>query len=603
MIKEIAIKSGTKYLSDVMHDLPDNCIFDKGRVGGGGTTVALRNNKDYIIAVPFVSLIENKLSQDIDGSYCGVFGSLTPGKRKIIRRYHESKSPRKYLVTYDSLEKLISIIENIDGFKLLIDEYHILFTQYSFREGAANKVLNNFKKFEKYCFMSATPLSPEYVLEELKELPLEKAVWEDPDPITVNSIKCDDILSTVRSEINKYLNNQITGNAYFFINSILFIRDLILENGLVTENTRIICSKSNRENDVIEGIPNSDTFSDPKKINLITSTAFEGADLYDEEGRTYIVSDADREHTLTDISTSFVQISGRIRNTRFHNELTHYYTQTWYSDQIPYEDFKEACDEEAERASRIIKQYNENLDDEARNAITGITSNQKLITRSDKYFKFNINRYNLELYEYKLCNSLYLNGRKLHQEYLLKGFSVVRGHSDIVLERRVGLNGNLTLQEAVEYIKSTGIKTQMSKNGYSYSPEPNYNEEEYEEYVKKIESYFKRWPWLEDAIYYLQYEEIERLNYHHTNIRRLIESKKLQSKSSRVANLLEVEGVTTNKCFTNTELKVILEKVYKMVDYYGSAKATEIEKYFNVKAREIKGVKGYLIRNKRTVFE
>jgi len=145
------------------------------------------------------------------------------------------------------------------------------------------------------------------------------------------------------------------------------------------------------------------------------------------------------------------------------------------------------------------------------------------------------------------------------------------------------------------YLQDTG-------SGYHYVPETNLGDLDYDEVMRIIDKYFLRWPFLKEAISFLGYSEIERLNYNHTNIKRVIEKKRLQSKSSRVANLLEVEGVTTNKYFTNTELKAILDRVYKMVDYYGSAKATDIEKYFNVRVREAKGVKGYLIRHKRTVF-
>jgi len=64
-VKTISIESGVKYLgqSNQITSLPSNCIFDKGKVGCGGTTLAIESNKPYVIAVPFISLIENKVSQ------------------------------------------------------------------------------------------------------------------------------------------------------------------------------------------------------------------------------------------------------------------------------------------------------------------------------------------------------------------------------------------------------------------------------------------------------------------------------------------------------------------------------------------------------------
>ena len=59
----INIPENVKYLSEYIKDLPDNCILSKGKVGAGGTSIAINNNVNYVIAVPFVSLIENKMQQ------------------------------------------------------------------------------------------------------------------------------------------------------------------------------------------------------------------------------------------------------------------------------------------------------------------------------------------------------------------------------------------------------------------------------------------------------------------------------------------------------------------------------------------------------------
>lgn len=51
------------YLSEVVRALPKNCLFDKGKVGCGGTSLAIESEDAYVICVPFISLVENKLSQ------------------------------------------------------------------------------------------------------------------------------------------------------------------------------------------------------------------------------------------------------------------------------------------------------------------------------------------------------------------------------------------------------------------------------------------------------------------------------------------------------------------------------------------------------------
>lgn len=43
-----------------LSDLPQNCIFNKVITGCGGTTVALFNDRNYVISVPTTELIINK---------------------------------------------------------------------------------------------------------------------------------------------------------------------------------------------------------------------------------------------------------------------------------------------------------------------------------------------------------------------------------------------------------------------------------------------------------------------------------------------------------------------------------------------------------------
>ncbi|KAA6304120.1 hypothetical protein EZS27_044235, partial [termite gut metagenome] len=53
------------------------------------------------------------------------------------------------------------------------------------------------------------------------------------------------------------------------------------------------------------------------KVNFYTSTSFEGCDIYDENGKVYIISDRKKSHTLLDISTLIIPICGRIRDSKY----------------------------------------------------------------------------------------------------------------------------------------------------------------------------------------------------------------------------------------------------------------------------------------------
>ena len=64
------------------------------------------------------------------------------------------------------------------------------------------------------------------------------------------------------------------------------------------------------------------TVDDIKKINFYTSTCFEGVDIYDPKGKTIIISDSNISTTMLDISTMFVQICGRLRDSVYKNQVT-----------------------------------------------------------------------------------------------------------------------------------------------------------------------------------------------------------------------------------------------------------------------------------------
>ncbi|KAA6313694.1 hypothetical protein EZS27_035573 [termite gut metagenome] len=55
-----------KFLADIPelnNRLPVNCLFNKGITGCGGTTIAIENKIDTIIAMPYVNMIKNKEAQ------------------------------------------------------------------------------------------------------------------------------------------------------------------------------------------------------------------------------------------------------------------------------------------------------------------------------------------------------------------------------------------------------------------------------------------------------------------------------------------------------------------------------------------------------------
>jgi hypothetical protein len=168
----IQAPENANYLSDFMTELPENCLFDKGKTGCGGTTIAIENEIDTIIAMPYVNVIRNKQAQH--ENLLGIYQGVTEAE---ITDYLQTHQIRKIAVTYDRLEYLIELLQSRgeDPYRryfLLVDEWHILFNSYAFRNEAVKRVLYHSRKFEKATYMTATPIEDEFVLEELKDLPI-----------------------------------------------------------------------------------------------------------------------------------------------------------------------------------------------------------------------------------------------------------------------------------------------------------------------------------------------------------------------------------------------------------------------------------------------
>ena len=154
------------------------------------------------------------------------------------------------------------------------------------------------------------------MLEELKDIPTFKIDWEDKTEVKVNAVQCKYVGATVKKVINDFLEGKVFGNAHFFVNSVEFIATMIKNCNLTNENTRIIFSKNNETyKHTCQGVTNGETTDPVKKINFYTSTCFEGCDLFDTEGKIYIISESSKAQTLMDISTQVRQIVGRIRDT------------------------------------------------------------------------------------------------------------------------------------------------------------------------------------------------------------------------------------------------------------------------------------------------
>ena len=123
-VTTVYIKSGAKYLSEAGYtDLPSNAYVNKQITGAGATSLCITNNVDYVIAVPNVILIKNKLEEH--DNIIPFYGDIS--NKDFFERLNNSVGAKKIMVTYDSLPRVVEVLgAGVKDFKLLVDELQVL---------------------------------------------------------------------------------------------------------------------------------------------------------------------------------------------------------------------------------------------------------------------------------------------------------------------------------------------------------------------------------------------------------------------------------------------------------------------------------------------
>ena len=559
------------YLSEIPNfKLPSKVLINKGKVGCGGTTVALTDNRDTIVCVPFVNLIKNKCKQNKE--VLGVYSGVTVDK---INEYVETHKIKKIMCTYDQLPRLASIVGY--NYFLLVDELHLLFLQYIFRDTAIRGVLNEYKNFKDWAFLTATPIESEFMLDELKDIPVYNIEWESKREITVEAVKCDSVKSTIASIIEKFLNNEIEGNAHIFVNSVKFIAAMIKYFDFEETQCRAIWSKNNKEyKNSCAGIPNSDTLSKPKKINFYTSTCFEGCDLYDEDGKIFIVSDSSKAQTLLDISTSIRQIAGRIRNTKY-DKIYHLFSNTRYNTDLSYEEFKEYALNEAEEAKKYASRINSDAE-----LLKGTKSSEYVyLYKNENGFEFDKNLILIDIFNYKNNNTYSLSVNMLN-EYAKNNIKVNLTSDD----KKIKIASKTITWK--EYVKRY---CELKKSEYYIGEELELIEEKYP-FIKAAYELFG------DTLVDMRIDNVKRA---------VIAKDDKKNQSEKIIYLLRTcDGFKEGTFTTGKKIKEILQTIYDKAGFNKKATIADFRNYAELKPvnKRIDGeqVNGYIITLIKTKY-
>ena len=256
-----------------------------------------------------------------------------------------------------------SIIENeteFDNFFCVVDEFQSIFIDARFKSEAEITLLKELDGCKKLCFVSATPMLDKYLemLEEFKDLPYYELDWATEDPGRVVKPKIEikftkSLNEEARMIVNSYKNGKYdvrinpdtkeiieSREAVLFFNSVAGICQVIRTNRLHLEECNIICADTSKNKEAVKKALNSVlkkeaeekgltpkyfTKNDKvvgkipvkgeahKMFTFCTRTVYLGADFYSTNARSFIFSDANIDCLSVDISMDLEQILGRQR--------------------------------------------------------------------------------------------------------------------------------------------------------------------------------------------------------------------------------------------------------------------------------------------------
>lgn len=605
----ITIHAGdsSKRLSNIIKDFPDNCYVDKKITGCGGTTLVLRNDVDYVVLVPYINLLLSKQADNL-----GVVELVTKygegDDNETIANYIANRTrPRKILCTFDSLKSLLEVPGfNPNEFKILIDEAHTLINLGGFKAEICEMVLQNYKKFKSAVFLTATPTKRDYFPSALIHLPLCTIEWENVKAVKFNLQSLEKRVGVNNSLFGlcmDYLMGNIEGNAHIFYNSVAEISKTIdklkklkdpetKKDLFDPKDIRFVCS-DNRANKkkVRANIGErwgeiSNITSTVKKINFYTATAFEGADILDEEGQTYIVIDDAKDATKIDFYILVPQICGRIRSTRFNEHIHLLVANIPESASMTKAEWKSKVQERIEYSQKRLDAIN----DPKANPI--LISDALIAAENDKYTFRDENTGDLYVSDVALKAELQAY-EALEATYVVREIEGAEisndGYSTSFRELLTDESKQIPFAH-----KPTGINKLLNGSTQCFS-------ETMKEYceardvndvfkIKLVDGF--------DDIYKTYYDElghekIKALDYRKPNIQRAFET--VTAKDDHVTVLKALLNLKKDQIITKADLKIKIQNVYDKLEIHEKAKATDVANWYKVSETKLNGKNAYKV--------
>ena len=468
-LNDYVVPRGIRFISELGTDfrfykLPVKCIINKQLPGCGFTEYCLRGPENVILCSPRKMLLKNKKDQHgrdvylvinelekevaidkdlskIDKSqiFMEKMDEIVHGKDTVYNRLmneikdylNERKylgdKPAKILVTYDSYRIVKDILESLgifQSFYTIIDEFQTILHDSKFKSNTELDFLYHLHQSHSALFVSATPMLEEYLnmLDEFDGLPYINMDWASQDPtrvlkpslkvLTMKSVgtKLPEIIQSYKDGnfesavrmVNGYPTRVISDEAVFYVNSVNHIVSIIKKCDLQPEEVNILCSNTPENLKRIQKrLGKGFTIGDvplkgvkPKMFTFCTRTVYLGADFYSTCARSFIFSDSNIDSLAVDISEDLPQILGRQRlfKNPWKNEAIFYYRSTCDYRKISQEEFDKEIERKKRSTNNLLSAFSTALDDAKYDLAKTYQKNTKSYNYKDDYIAVNEHR-------------------------------------------------------------------------------------------------------------------------------------------------------------------------------------------------------------------
>lgn len=559
-------------------------IVNKTKTDVGGTYVAANCSSNYIIVCPFKDLVDS-IAADKNNRY-EVFKCYGGVREYQFRKYIKNNTIYKIAVTYDSLPKLIGWLSGTEGWKVLIDEYHLILEDMDFRYDAINGLMEEIQKFKYYSFLSATPIDLDFEIDFLKQLPHYKVQWNGVTKITPIRYKVTQLTKGLARFIQIFLDEgislpDINGNVskveelYIFINSVTSIKQIADTLKLNPNDVKICCADRIRNNKLLGEYQIESVSSPNKKINFFTKKCFQGCNLFTNNGLIIVASDAYKTQTLVDISTTMEQIAGRIRindeyQNIFRNVIVHLFSTN--KNVMSDEEFEMLMQDKENEADKLLSGWNKLDKEERQTYIKRMNLDTELVSIINGRMVYNNLKKQSFIYKQEL-RKIYRDGISIRDSFMQS-------------EKFELTNQNKWKDFNIKLAKAMTVSYEQLLKDYLDSPSESY-EQEYPEFPL-----IKR---------YLKESEMNTLRWNREKMLKAVEDKKQVNKA--------LLAIYQPGFISNQDLKGKLKDEFGRLGIKLSPKATLIENctLYNVEkaSRKIDGktVSGYELGKMVFTFE